>query len=460
MAKNITVIPASQIQKSKATEKKKIRVAAYCRVSTEHEEQVGSFKNQVEYYTELINRNPDWEMAGIFADEGISGTGTRKRAGFNAMIKACRDGKVDRVITKSISRFARNTADCLRFSRELRDRGIPIFFEKENIDTMAASGELLFTILSSLAQEESRNISENTAWGIRSRFKQGIPQINTNHFMGYDKDKDGNLIINEEQAAVVKRIYREFLEGWNLAEIARHLNDEEIPGVTGKACWTSITIKRMLRNEKYKGDLLMQKYYTKNFLTKMRVENDGALDQYYIKQAHKAIVTEEEWEAAQYELERRYNFRKSHGLKEISSLTKTGFFAKVFCGDCGGRFARKDYKGIKEPFWKCVSAEKQSGKTCSMGNVKESDLRHAFTIAWNDIVQHREKNMSRWDKLEASDNALDRIRGHQMKELTEQGELEFEIPELTRMVLKEVIVKDPKTFTIKFLDGELKNICL
>jgi site-specific DNA recombinase len=248
MAKNVTVIPASPIRKSAEGVKKKIRVAAYCRVSTEQEEQLGSFENQVNYYTELINNNPDWVMAGIFSDEGISGTGTKKRAGFQKMMRACREGKVDRVITKSISRFARNTADCLHYSRELKDLGIPIYFQKENIDTMAASGELLFTILSSLAQEESRNISENTTWGIRSKFKRGQPMINTERFMGYDKDENGNLVINPEQGEVVKRIYRDFLEGWSLEGIAQQLKAEQVPGVTGKARWNAKTIQRMLQN--------------------------------------------------------------------------------------------------------------------------------------------------------------------------------------------------------------------
>ena len=225
-------------------------------------------------------------MAGIFSDEGISGAGTKKRAGFQKMMRACREGKVDRVITKSISRFARNTADCLHYSRELKDLGIPIYFQKENIDTMAASGELLFTILSSLAQEESRNISENTTWGIRSKFKRGQPMINTERFMGYDKDEDGNLVINPEQGEVVKRIYRDFLEGWSLEGIAQQLKAEQVPGVTGKARWNAKTIQRMLQNEKYKGDLLMQKTYTVDFLTKKMVENKGEKDQYYVQGDH------------------------------------------------------------------------------------------------------------------------------------------------------------------------------
>ena len=460
MAKSVTVIPASQIKEKRDSEKRKVRVAAYCRVSTEHEEQIGSFKNQVEYYTNLINHNEDWECAGIFADEGISGTGTKKREGFQKMIQACRDGKVDRVITKSISRFARNTADCLRYSRELRDRGIPILFEKESVDTMAASGELLFTILSSLAQEESRNISENTAWGIRSRFKQGTPQINTNRFMGYDKDANGQLIINEEQAKVVRRIFREFLEGWKISEIAHHLIEDNVPGVTGKAVWPSVTIKRMLQNEKYKGDLLMQKWYTVDFLNKKQAENEGKLDQFYVQGAHEPIVSEEDWAAVQEELKRQQEFAKTHGIKEGSSMTDTAFFGRVFCGNCGGRFVRKTWKGIKEPFWKCIHTEKKEGKTCKMANVKESDLRKAFTIAWNSIVEERESNIARWKEMVKSNSALKRVRAKQMEELTAEGSLEFEIPELTRMVLKEIAVHDAMKFTFQFLDGTEKNICL
>ena len=460
MAKSVTVIPASRIDEKKETKKRKIRVAAYCRVSTDHEEQAGSFQNQVKYYTELIRKNLDWECAGIFADEGISGTDVRKRTGFLDMIEACRAGQVDLVITKSISRFARNTADCLRYSRELKDRGIGIRFEKEGVDTMASSGELLFTILSSLAQEESRNISENTRWGIRSRFKQGKAHINTGRFMGYDKDENGNLIINEEQAKVVKRIFREFLEGWSCQEISHRLINDNVPGVTGKAAWPSITIKRMLQNEKYKGDLLMQKFYTVDFLNKKMAKNEGALDRFYVKHAHEAIVSEEDWEAVQEELVRRESFMERHQIKEGSHIKSMGFTGRVFCAACGNRFLRKNWLGNKEAFWKCIGADKQGGKTCSMENLKEGDLRKAFTVAWNSIVSDRETYMQHWQEMQKSESALERVRGKQMIELTAEGLLEFEIPELTRMVLEEVLVHDRKTFTIRFLDGMEKKISL
>ena len=236
MAREIVHIPARRGMSNRATvTDRKIRVAAYCRVSTDHEEQINSFENQVTYYTEYINRNPNYELADIYADEGISGTNTRRRDDFNRMIADCEAGKIDLIITKSISRFARNTQDCLNYSRKLKDLGIGIQFEKEGINTMDSSGELLFTILSSLAQDESRSISENCQWGIRSLFKQGVLHLNTNRFLGYDKDEKGNLVINEEQAAIVRRIYTEFMNGINPDVISRRLRDEGVPGCMGEA---------------------------------------------------------------------------------------------------------------------------------------------------------------------------------------------------------------------------------
>ncbi len=458
MGKNVTIIPASQIIKKKEVEKKKLRVAAYCRVSTDHEEQIGSFQNQVQYYTELIASNPDWECAGIFADEGISGTDVRRRAGFLQMIAACREGKADLVITKSISRFARNTADCLRYSRELKDKGIGIRFEKEGINTMDASGELLFTILSSLAQEESRNISENTRWGIRSRFKQGKPHLNTKNFMGYDKDEKGNLVINKEQASIVAQIYREFLEGWSYQEISHHLIDANVRGVRGKISWPGVTIRRMLRNEKYKGDLLMQKYYTVDYLNRKIVCNDGSLDQFYVKNAHEAIVSEEDWDAAQEEMVRRQQFLKKHGIRETSSYKGSGFTGRIFCGICGERLLRKHWLENREVFWKCAGADRRGVKTCFVENVQERDLRQAFVIAWNSIVEERDRHLKRWESMTRSENALERVRARQMICLTLEKPLESEIPERTRMVLEEVTVQERNTFDFRFLDGTERNI--
>jgi site-specific DNA recombinase len=216
--------------------------------------------------------------------------------------------------------------------------------------------------------------------------------------------------------------------------------------------------RRMLQNEKYKGDLLMQKTYTVDFLSKKMVENNGEKDQYYVQGNHKPIVSPDDWEAAQYELKRREGFMESHGIKEISSKVGTAFFNKVFCGSCGARFIRRNWTGIKEPFWKCFNAEKAQGKTCKAENVKESVLQEAVVIAWNSIVENRDQQMNRWEKMEMSENPLDRLRGKQMIELTKEGRLDFEIPELTRMVLQEITVHSPTSFTITFLDGTVKNV--
>ena len=459
MNKNVTIIPAKYPEQSITRQKTLIRVAAYCRVSTDQEKQLGSFENQVSYYTELIHKTPDWEMAGIFADEGISGTGSKKRPGFQDMIRACHEGKVDRVITKSISRFARNTADCLFYCRDLRNLGIPIYFEKENIDTMKASGEMLLTILSSFAQQESQNISENTRWGIRARFRQGIPQINTNHFLGYDKDPDRNLVVNPEEAKIVRRIFREFLEGWSIEEIAHRLTKDRVPGALGNVQWHRVTIERMLRNEKYKGDLLMQKMYTIDFLTRKMVQNDGGMPQYLIEQNHEPIVSKEDWETVQLELVRRQEYMERHGLQKISTMTGTGFLNRVFCALCGCRLRRMNTKAFN-PVWKCVNADRAHGHACRASLIHEADLRKAFVLAWNSLVKNRETELQRWEDMTVSENPLTRVWGKQMLDLTKEGILEFEIEEHTRIVLEEVVVEDPGCFTVKFLDGSIRQICL
>ena len=458
MASLVTVIPASRIPTYRVSEKKKLRVAAYCRVSTEQEEQLGSFENQVDYYTQLITNNDAWENAGIFADEGISGTRVKKRVGFQSMIEACEQGKVDMIITKSISRFARNTADCLQYSRKLKDLGIPIVFEKENINTMEASGELLFTILSSLAQEESRNISENTTWGIRNKMRTGTFKIFAGRTFGFKNDADMNVVVNHEQAEVVKRIFREFLEGWQVNEIAHHLNDDGISGVTGEPKWNSAHIELLLKNEKHKGDVLLQKSYTVSFLTKERTVNDGVLDQYYMENHHEAIIEPEIWDAVQLELERRSKFRSDHNVYMCASRNNIPFFAKVFCGKCGSRIDRVRFKGIREPVYKCANYRDRGG--CDIGLIRESDLRQAVVTVWNEIVAHQDEHIPRWNKMIKEGDALQKLRGRQMKELMKEGPLKNECLEMTKMILHEVVAVDNRTFTIKLMDGYETTICL
>ena len=275
--RNVTVIPARQRMGGgiKKEEKPKLRVAAYCRVSTDSDEQATSYETQIEHYTSFIQKNPEWELAGIFADDGISGTNTKKREEFNSMIDECMAGKIDMIITKSISRFARNTLDCLKYIRELKSKNIPVFFEKENINTMDSKGEVLLTIMASLAQQESQSLSQNVKLGLQYRYQQGLVQVNHNRFLGYTKDEDDRLVIVPEEAEIVKRIYREYLEGASLAQIGDGLEADGILTGAGKKQWLATTIKKILSNEKYIGDALLQKTYTVDFLSKKRVKNNG-----------------------------------------------------------------------------------------------------------------------------------------------------------------------------------------
>ena len=250
---NVMVIPAKRqvgnTARMRDNEKPKLRVAAYCRVSTDSDEQATSYEAQVEHYTEFIQKNPEWEFAGIYADDGISGTNTKNRDEFNRMIEECEAGNIDMIITKSISRFARNTLDCLKYIRQLKEKNIPVFFEKE------AKGEVLITIMASLAQQESQSLSQNVKLGLQFRYQNGQVQVNHNHFLGYTKDADGNLIIDPEQAEVVKRIYREYLEGSSMDKIAAGLEKDGILTGAGKTKWWASTVKKILTNEKYIGDL-------------------------------------------------------------------------------------------------------------------------------------------------------------------------------------------------------------
>ncbi len=462
MERKITVIPAgprSLSGRNVKEEDRKIRVAAYCRVSTEYDEQLNSLENQVSYYREYIRNNPKYELVDIYVDEGISGTNTKKREQFNRMIADCEAGKIDRVITKSISRFARNTQDCLSYSRKLRSLGIGILFEKENIFTMEETGELLFTILSSLAQEESRNISENSKWGMRHKFQQGIVHVNTSGFMGYDKGEDGNLVINPKQAKIVRRVFREFEEGWAPGEISRHLNEEKIKGVHGKAVWSISTIRRMLTNEKYMGDALLQKYVTTDYLTKKREVNTGQAPQYYVKNSHKAIIPKEEWEAVQLEIARREAYCKEVGIQRYSSGSlESPFIAKLVCDHCGAAFCRKRWTSRDQYYWVCRNKEKRNGCTCYNENVKDEAVWNAFLIAWNRVVKDRDTLIPVWEAVKETGNPLEKMRAAQMIELTAQGPLQKHVPELTRMVLERIVVYNKTHFTVRFLDGTEREV--
>ena len=432
-------------------------MAAYCRVSTNNEDQLLSFDNQVQYYTEYIANKPNYTMAGIYADEGISGVSTNRREQFKKMIKDCEDGKIDMVITKSISRFARNTQDCLQYSRKLKNLGIGIYFEKENINTLDAAGELLFTIMSSLAQEESRSISENCRWGIRTKFKQGVMHLNANHFLGYDKDDKGNLVINEAQAAIVRRIYREFMNRLNPETIAARLTDEGVPGCMGEPKWAVSTIMHILENEKYKGDALLQKYYTSDFLSKKSVRNHGQVEQVYVKDSHPPIIERELWEAVQLEIERRRLFRERHNLRTLGRYTdEQPFTCRVVCGKCSAVYWRRTWtRGSRKiRVWQCGKRYQKKGVAgCKGCNLFEKDLEKAFLTAWNGIVENREGFLPAWEKQIREGDALEKWRAGQMVQLATEPPLEAICPEIVNMTLESVEVHDGGLLHFRFLDG-------
>ena len=316
-SKNVTIIPARSQYATEEEERPVIRkVAAYARVSTGKETQQTSFEAQIEYYTNYIKEQPNWIFAGIYAKEGVTGTSTKKRIEFRRMIEDALNGKIDLIITKSVSRFARNTVDSLTTIRKLKEHGVECYFEKENIWTFDSKGELLITIMSSLAQEESRSISENTRWGMRKAFQDGKVFVPFRHFLGYDRGTNGELKVNPEQAKTVRLIYNLFLEGYTFYGIAAKLTKMKIPTPYGNEIWNDRTIKNILQNEKYRGDALLQKRYSKDFLDRKMRKNEGEVPQYYIVGNHEAIIDADVFEAVQEELKHRAQMRDEKCLRK------------------------------------------------------------------------------------------------------------------------------------------------
>lgn len=388
---NVMVIPARRQVGNTARQqenKPKLRVAAYCRVSTDSDEQATSYEAQVEHYTEFIQKNPEWEFAGIYADDGISGTNTKNRDEFNRMIEDCEAGTIDMIITKSISRFARNTLDCLKYIRQLKDKNIPVFFEKEAINTMDAKGEVLITIMASLAQQESQSLSQNVKLGLQFRYQNGQVQVNHNHFLGYTKDDEGNLVIDPEQAEIVKRIYREYLEGYSMDKIAKGLEADGILTGAGKPKWWTSTINKILRNEKYIGDALLQKTYTTDFLNKTRVKNNGIVPQYYVEGNHEAIIPKDIFLRVQEELVRRRVVKTSANGKKRSYSCNHCFAQIVVCGDCGEMFRRIYWnnRGCKSIVWRCLSRLEPTGHECHARTVNETVLENVVVQAINTLL--------------------------------------------------------------------------
>ena len=359
---------------------KKRKVAAYARVSTDSDEQFTSFEAQVDYYTKYIASNPEWENAGIYTDEGISGTQTKFRKGFQKMIDDALKGKIDLIVTKSVSRFARNTVDSLMTIRELKAHNVEVYFEKEGIYTFDSKGELLITIMSSLAQEESRSISENVTWGVRKGFSDGKFSLGYKRFLGYEKGPDGRPKIVEEEAEIIRLIYGLFLEGFSTRQIADELNSRGCRTPSNKSKWNISSVLSILKNEKYKGEAILQKTYTVDFLTHETRKNNGELPQYHVKNSHEAIIPVEEWEMVQVELERR---NKLNGKYSFTSI----FSTKLVCGDCGGFYGQKVWHST-DKYRRCILQcnKKFDGDIkCKTPTITEVQIKEAFIESFNQI---------------------------------------------------------------------------
>ncbi|GFH40218.1 recombinase family protein [Lactococcus insecticola] len=432
MTKKVTTIPATigKFSQTPINEMKKRKVAAYARVSTDHEDQVSSYEAQIDYYTNYIKGREDWEFAGMFADEGITATNTKKRVGFKKMIAEALDGHINLIITKSVSRFARNTVDSLSTIRKLKEHGVECYFEKENIWTFDGKGELLLTIMSSLAQEESRSISENCTWGQRKRFSDGKVTVPFKRFLGYDMGEDRNLVINEEQAITVRRIYGLFLKGISPHAIARQLSDEGILSPGGKPKWNPSNIKSILSNEKYKGDALLQKSYTIDFLSKKKKANEGEIPQYYVKGNHPAIISPEVFDMVQKQLALRKNGKNRYSSVNI-------FSSKIKCGDCSSWYGSKVWHSTdkyRRTIWQCN--HKFEGEKCQTPHLKEDDIKQIFIKATNQLIDNKAEILENFDTIKGMLFSTEKLE-------KEETELENEINVVAGLI-QEVIAENSR----------------
>ena len=394
------------------SEPTRIRVAAYCRVSTDHEDQETSFEAQQAHFNTLISNNPNWELVGIYADEE-SGTRALKRENFMRMIADCEAGAIDMVLTKSISRFARNTLDCLQYIRMLKGMNIPIFFTKENINTMDAGGEVLITIMASIAQQESASISQNVQIGVRYHYQEGKVCSGVHKLLGYNRTPDGSLEIVPEEAAIVQRIFRDYLDGYSPKHIAERLKAEgvngdktTVGGTVFKRNWNCQGIEYLLQNEKFSGDLLLQKYYTVDFLTKKVAPNYGQLPQYYVENSHTPVIPKEVFQQVQAEMARR-----RHHWRDFKYVHKSPLSNKVICGKCD-----LPYRPVG-PTWRCdakLNKKRHPDIECDNKSIRDETLRQAVVDAFNALPEKREELIRleervRWGGLDKADDLLTRL---------------------------------------------------
>ena len=441
MAK-IAVIP-----KTARTQDKKVRVAAYCRVSTDHKDQVNSYDAQVRYFSGLYNHSETETLVDIYADEGISGTSVEKRAEFGRLMEDCRAGKIDRVITKSISRFARNTKDSLQYIRELKSLGITVYFEKENIDTARLSDEMMITVMGGLAQEESQSISNNVRWTFQRAMASGtLRQIHVPY--GYIKGDDGNLVIDPEKAKIVRRIFDMYIGGMGIKRIAVQLNEEGIPSPTGIQ-WNNITINKMLRQEKYIGDTLWQKTYSE-FMGKKYQTNYGQQTKYYLRDTHPAIISREDFELVK---EIKANSAHRYGTDELTGLL---FKKRLTCGKCGHMYSY--FQTNQKGRW-CCSYKDEFDVRCNNISVYDADMHQAFTALCDKL---RENNNEIFGECIKSLEKLFKAKESRSEEVIAVLKMIAELKEkkhrLSKLLTKHFIEPDKYSEQVFEIDNTIRRL--
>lgn len=395
--RTVTKIEANPLLVKNEKIPKLIRVAAYCRVSTDEEEQLNSYEAQIAYYTDAISKNPQWTFAGIYADEGITGTSTAKRKDFLRLMRDCQKGKIDYILTKSVSRFARNTVDSLSWVRKLRAMNIGVYFEEQAIDSLKAENEMLIGLFSVIAQAESENISGNVKWGINQRMKNGNFRSNFSCY-GYRKGENGIPEIIPEQAEVVRIIYDRYLDGQSVCQIADYLNEHHYPTRMGKMDWQSTSVGNILKNEKYSGDLILQKTYTTDPISKKKKVNHGEMPKYLVTDNHPAIIERTKFNRVQMEIARRGNTRK----KSTQAKTELGKYSGKYtlselliCGECGSHYRRREKSkhGKKQYVWRCINRMENGSERCGNIGAEEEKLHRAICKCLNNLFSDKTEMM-------------------------------------------------------------------
>ena len=404
--KLVTMIPADPQMTERDIRNKHLRIAPYCRVSTDKKEQLSSYEAQIEYYTEKINANPDWTLVRLYADEGITGTSAKKRKAFLQMIRDCERGKIDLVITKSVSRFCRNTLDGLNYVRRLKRHGVGVYFEKENVNTLFMDNEMILTFMMSQAQAESESLSGNVRWGHRKNFKDGKVYYHCKNFLGYRWGADGQPEIDPEQAAIVRRIFSRFLLGHSVRQITTDLMADGIKTATGKTVWHDSVVQKMLCNEKYIGDALLQKTYIADLFTREKRVNNGELPKYYVHDCHPAIIDRETFQKVQEEIARRSSLKKTSSKAKTQLGKYCGKYVLselLVCGECGTPYRRCSWniRGKRKVVWRCISRLEFGKQYChNSPTLEEAALHQAIVSAINQYAAQSSAEASALELME------------------------------------------------------------